>query len=73
MAAQHGRCCYLCKFHDVYWDGHEFAGCECRAWDNPEMLEKHHVCGRASSAEAARTSGTRCPRFLFYPPEDVTD
>ena len=67
------RCCYLCRFHHVYWEGTDFAGCECRAWDEKEALAKHHKCGGAASYSASRESGLRCPRFAFFPPEDYEE
>jgi hypothetical protein len=73
MSQPKKRCCYLCRFHHVYWEESEFAGCECRAWDDPDMRNKHHLCGRGASYSASRESGTHCPRFAFYPPEDVKD
>jgi hypothetical protein len=72
MTAQKNRCCYLCRFHNVYWEGTEFAGCECRGWDDPEQLARHHTCARGASAEAARESGRLCPRFVYFPPEEQT-
>ncbi len=73
MAAERKQSCYLCKFHNVYWEGDQFAGCECRAWDDPEMREKYHVCGRSLSPEASRRSGQGCPRFVYFPPDDFID
>ena len=70
MSLPSNQCCYLCKFHNVYWDGSDFAGCECRAWDERELLAKHHECSRGASYSASRTSGTNCPRFALHPPEE---
>lgn len=70
MTAQKTRCCYMCKFHNVYWEGQQFAGCECLVWDDIQLRETHHTCGRSLSPESSRRSGTSCPRFVYFPPEE---
>ena len=67
------KSCYLCRFHHVYWEGTDFAGCECRGWDDPAKMATHHQCGGATSYSAARDSGKQCPRFAFFPPEEYRD
>jgi len=73
MATFKRRCCRMCKFHHVYCDERRFAGCECRAWDDPENRDRYHTCGRGNYPESSMRAGTNCPRFVFFPPEEYLD
>jgi len=65
------KSCYFCRYHHVYWRDTQFDGCECKAWQSAEDLHRHHACGGHLDYSVSRQSGHNCPRFVYFPPEEM--